>query len=126
MLALLAGAEQPHEETATCDEVLAAYLVTMGRRLAERGLTMVAEFVDHFRLCLNARGNEACGGNAQGVFCETNTPQQVPEVANIFISEYLDTAQTSFDRETGISLMMHLCRWLFVKHYSNLKLSLCD
>lgn len=108
------------------DEVLAAYLVAMSRRLADRGITLVTDFIDHFRQCLNSRGYEACGGVDGGDFCGNNSAQQVPEVANIFISEYLETAGASFDRETAISLMMHLCRWLFIKHYSNLKLSLCD
>jgi len=125
VVALLVGARPASEETATCDEVLAAYIVAMSKRLSEEGLTLVVQFLEQLRICLNFQGAAICGG-LPGVFCEKNTAQKVPEIANFFVSEYLDTAQVAFSRDTAIGLTMHLCRWLFVKCYSNLKLSLND
>lgn len=125
VLGVLAGSQPASEDTAACDEALAVYVVAMSQRLTDEGLTLVLQFLSQLRLCLNSQGPTICGG-LPGVFCESNTAQKVPDIANFFISEYLDTVQMPFSRETAISLTMHLCRWLFVKRYSNLKLSLSD
>lgn len=123
---LLSEQEPASEETATCDEVIAAYLLTMSRRLSESGFNLVTEFIEKFRQCLNEKAEEICEGAAEGLYCASNTAQQIPETANYFISEYLENTHTSFDRDTAISLTMHFCRWLYIKRYSNLKLSIND
>ena len=124
---LIMSSEGHNEETASCDEAFAAYLIAMGKRLSDAGMAMVTEFVEKLRDCVNEKGNELCGQSGAAVYCEGNTPVNLPEAANYFITEFLETSPaSSFDRDASIDLMIHFSRWLFVKRYSNLKLSLCD
>jgi len=107
------------EETATCAEAFAAYLVAMAGRLTAEGQAQVTEFIEKLMDCVNLKEGEE--------FCETHSPQTLPERANDFVTEYLErTSSATLDRNSAIDLMMHFCKWLFVHHYSNLKLSLCD
>jgi hypothetical protein len=107
------------EETATCSETFAVYLIAMGKRLTSDGHAQATEFIEKLMDCLNDKEGEE--------FCDTNTPQSLPERANTFVTEYLESCLSeTLDRATIIELMLHFCRWLFVQNYSNLKLSLCE
>lgn len=89
-------------------------------------MALVIEFVERLRECINEKGSELCGQSNAQVYCEANQPVNLPEAANYFITEFLESSPASFDRDTSITLMIHFCRWLFINRYSNLKLSLCD
>lgn len=115
---VLQHADSHSEETATCTEAFAAYMVAMAQRLSPEGLKQVTEFVEQLRTCVNQKEGED--------YCDVNNPQSLPEQANYFITEYLENNPTLLDRDSAISLMLHFCKWLFIRRYSNLKLSLCD
>lgn len=107
------------EETATCADAFAAYLIAMAGRLTADGQAQVTEFVEKLMDCADQKEGEG--------FCETNSPQTLPERANDFVTEYLESANLeTLNRSSAIDLMMHFCKWLFEHRFSNLKLSLCD
>lgn len=115
--------EGRNEETATCCDAFAAYLIAMAGRLSKEGQAHVTEFIEKLRDCMDQRGlDQGEGANSS----ETNSSQSLPELANYFVTEYLETAPGTLDRSSAIDLLLHFCKWLFIHHYSNLKLSLCD
>lgn len=120
---LMQNNEGRSEDTATCNEAFAAYLIAMARRLSIEGQAQVTEFIETLRDCLNRKGVE----QGEGEDCsEMSSPQSLPELSNYFVTDYFEAYPSNLERSTAIDLMLHFCRWLFVHRYSNLKLSLCD
>lgn len=115
---LMQNTENHYEETATCSDAFAGYLIAMSQRLSNSGMEQVIEFIEKLRDCVNQKEGDD--------YSDVNSPQSLPEQANYFISEYLDSHSGCLERSAAIELMLHFCRWLFIRHYSNLKLSLND
>lgn len=118
-----------HSETLTCDQVFAFYLVEVAGKTREEGYAVVVRFVRHLRMCLNQKGWTLQGESKQapeGVFCEVRPATNLPEISNIFITDYLEDLEdptTAPNRDQAIHLMMHFNAFLFTRRLSNLKLS---
>jgi hypothetical protein len=115
-------------ECPVCDEAFGLYLITMAEKVTEEGYKLVVGFIECLRTCLNEKGWSLPGeaDNMPGVYCEVRNPQNIPEASNHFITEFLEANASGLDRDTAIELTMHFNRWLFIKRFSNLKLSLCN
>lgn len=111
-----------------CDEVFALYLLDLASKVNREGYLLFVSFLKALRQCLNLKGWSIEGeGDSQGVledFCEVRNAQNLPEVSNFFITEFIDGPENHYDRRKFIGMMLHFNAWLFAHRYSNLKLSL--
>lgn len=117
-------------EVPTCDQVFALYLLDLAQKVTEDGYEQIVRFLRHLRLCLNQKGWTLPGETQtvpEGVYCELRPAAFLPEVSNLFITDYLEELEdptSAPDRDTAIHLMMHFNGFLFGRRLSNLKLSL--
>ena len=111
-----------------CDEAFGMYLREMSLRLTLQGYTQVTYFISTLRQCLNLRCDSIPGDKLTSTdpYSQVNTPQYLPEAANLFICEFLESEDADLTREDAIAMMLHFTRWLFVKKFTTLQLSLCD
>lgn len=111
-----------------CDDVFALYLLDLASKVTPAGYQLFVKFLQTLRECLNLKGWSLDGESEQqstdDVFCEIRTAQNLPEVSNYFITEYIEDQDSPHDRQKFIGLMLHFNAWLFSHRYSNLKLSL--
>ena len=114
---LVSNPEKQSVESPVCDEAFGLYLLDVAGKVSQTGYSLVGLFVEKLRACLNDQ-------NSNPLYTHSTTSTHLPDCANHFITEYLTGEDLS--REDAIELMMHFCRWLFVKQYSHLKLSLCE
>lgn len=100
----------------------------MAGKLSREGFALFVSFVQALRECLNSRGwlieGEVENQGHGEVFCEVRNAQNLPEVSNFFITEFIEEHENHYDRRKFIGLMLHFNAWLFAHRYSNLKLSL--
>lgn len=117
-------------EVPTCDQVFALYLLDLAPKVTAAGYEQVVRFLRHLRMCLNQKGWTLPGEDEtvpEGVYCELRPAAFLPEVSNVFITDYLEDLEDATDapdRDIAIRLMMHFNGFLFAKRLSNLKLSL--
>lgn len=110
-----------------CDEVFALYLIDLASKVSIEGYRLFVSFLRALRECLNLKGWSLEGeSNPVGSeeFCQVRNAQNLPEVSNFFITEFVEDRETQYDREKFIGMMLHFNAWLFSHHYSTLKLSL--
>jgi len=110
-----------------CDQVFALYLMDLATKVSSEGYQLFIGFLQALRECLNEKGWNLDGeGSKLGdeVFCESRSAQNLPEVSNYFITEFVEDPSRQYDRDKYIGMMLHFNAWLFSHRYSNLKLSL--
>lgn len=115
------------DSNCSCDEVFALYLMDLATKVTIEGYQLFVSFLQALRECLNEKGWSLEGENnhTRGeVFCETRRAQNLPEVSNYFITEFVENRGDEYDRDKFIGMMLHFNAWLFTHRYSNLKLSL--
>ena len=114
------------EEQPTCDEVFGMYLVDLAGKVTKEGYHLFVTFVQALRNCLNLSGTKLCPdfNPEESDFCESQPAQNLPEVSNYFITEYIEEHEVGLDRGKAIGMMLHLNAFLFARKFSNLKLSL--
>ena len=111
-----------------CRDVIATYLTEVSQRVKQDSLKSIAEFLEALLSCLNVKGwtlpGESC--DSTEVYTAVRSARQIPDIANFFITDFLETRRVAFVREEAVDIMMHLCRWLYSQRFTNLKLSLID
>ena len=55
-----------------------------------------------------------------------NNPEDVPDLSNEFINDFLETEQNLFDfnKEDSIDLTQNFCHWMYENNFTSSKLSL--
>jgi hypothetical protein len=112
----------------SCKDVFAAYLTEVALRVKQDSLKQFAEFLDALITCLNLKGWSLPGEAKDSVeaFCSVRTARHVPDIANYFITDFLEEHRCGPSRDLAVEMMMHLCKWLYAQRFTNLKLSLID
>ncbi len=99
----------------------------LASKVTVEGYNLFVSFLQALRECLNQKGWSLEGeSNPVGSedFCQIRNAQNLPEVSNFFITEFVEDREAQYDRDKFIGMMLHFNAWLFSHHYSNLKLSL--
>jgi len=113
-----------------CKDVLAAYLLDVAAKVKQDSLKQFAEFLDALAACLNLKGYALPGENREREncesFCSVRPAKHIPDLANYFITDFLEGRRNAPDRPRAVDMMLHLCRWLNGQHFTNLRLSLID
>ena len=125
----------------TCDDIFAEYLNFVARKTRKEYYAKALSFAFLFRECVNEAGerlneekkllpqelfpiNGGVGKNED--YCLTNNAEQVPDVSNEFITNFLSEKKLDalFPSTEAIDLTQNLCHWLFINGYTCSKLSL--
>ena len=130
-----------------CDEIFAEYLNFVSRKVKKDYYSRVLAFIFLLRECVNEcaeRLNEDKKNLPSELFppmkqanklphddaglqeyCLTSNAEQVPDVSNDFIMNYLpDNGIEFFSTNEAIDLTQNICHWLFINGYTCSKLSL--
>ncbi len=119
-----ANMKQLDGENSKCDEVFSDYVVKMARYCNEEYFVKLLKFVTLFRECVNIINKEKAPEGKE--FSELSNAEDVPDISNEFITEFLDPEQNCFDisKEEAIDLTQNFCHWLYENNYTCSKLSL--
>ena len=111
-----------------CKDVLAAYLLDVASRVKQDSLKLFADFLEALIACLNLKGHLLPGETRDNSdsFCTVRPAKHIPDIANYFITDFLEGRRGAPDRPVAVALMLHLCRWLSIQRFTNLNLSLID
>ena len=125
----------------TCDEIFAEYLDFVSRKVKKEYYMRVMKFVFLLRECVNTYSDKLKEARKslpadlfpeikvpQGTadeYCLTNNAEQVPDLSNDFIMNYLTEKEiTDISTPNAIDLTQNVCHWLFINSYTCSKLSL--
>ena len=116
------------EPDSPCKDVLAAYLLDVATKVKADSLKLFSEFLEALIACLNLKGYALPGENRESCepFCSVRPAKHIPDIANYFITDFLEGRRGAPDRPVAVDIMLHLCRWLNTQHFTNLRLSLID
>lgn len=115
---------QSVDENAPCDDVFFSYLFKVSKLVRGQYFIIVLKFITLFREFVNLTYKKK---SINGVpFTETTNPEDVPDISNEFIIDFLGTEDLLFgySREEGIELTQNLCMWLYDNNYTCSKISL--
>jgi len=125
-----------------CDEVFAEYLSHAARKVKKSYYAELIKFVFLLRECVNASSEKLLEerkllppnlfppnnekDNADKDFCCTNNAEQVPDVCNDFILNFLEARKEKINLELDeiIKLMQNISQWMFVNGYTCSKIAL--
>jgi hypothetical protein len=112
-------------ESAKCDEVFADYIIKMARYCNPTFFIRLLKFVTLFRECVNIINREKCKPEVKE-FAEVSNAEDVPDISNEFITEFLDPDQNCFEfsKDEAIDITQNLCHWLYENNFTCSKLSL--
>jgi hypothetical protein len=114
------------DDSAPCDEVFYFYLYKVSKLVNEHYFIVVLKFITLFREFVNITYKNK--GSANIEFTEEHNPEDVPDISNEFIIDFLGTEELLFgySREEGIELTQNLCMWLYDNNYTSSKVSLIN
>ena len=125
------------DEKEICDNVFMDYLNKMSLHVNPNYFTKLIIFVTLFREFVNItefkKKNEDFlmenidlykNGNFEYTF--NNCAEDVPDLSNKFISEFLDVDKNlfGFNKEDSIDLTQNLCHWMYENNFTSSKLTL--
>jgi hypothetical protein len=119
------GARSLDAENSKCDEVFADYVLKMSQFCNLHYFIKLLKFITLFRECVNIINREKLRTESRE-FCEVTNAEDVPDVSNEFITEFLDPDTNIFDicKEEAIDLTQNFCHWLYENNFTCSKLSL--
>jgi hypothetical protein len=112
-------------ENSKCDEVFADYIIKMANYINPTYMIRLLTFITLFRECVNIVNKEKVRSEGKD-YTEITNSEDVPEVSNDFITEFLDADTNTFDisKEEAIDLTQNFCHWLYENNFTCSKLSL--
>ena len=109
----------------TCLDIFTEYINEMRRKVVEGFFYILIVFVNAYREAADAycwnkveKSKQLTLEDKKRSFCECNSGETLPEIANDFIVYFLPIEYRNFDRELAIDLTKHLCSWLKRKKYT--------
>jgi hypothetical protein len=112
-------------ENAKCDEVFADYVLKMANYCNPTYFAQLLKFVTLFRECVNITNKEKTKNEVKE-FTEIYNSEDVPDISNEFITEFIDPDQKIFNigKDEAIDLTQNFCHWLYENNFTCSKLSL--
>lgn len=115
----------------TCDQAIAAFIVEMSKTVIVDFLKVIIILLKHYRDCVNKLGwiilsqyktltNEHC----ECEFCAIKDPSRLPEIADVFLSEYLPQVAGNFDKYFAVVIISHFNFWLYGNDYTSIYLNI--
>jgi len=104
------------------DTVMCKYLIKIADITNKETFFQVFKFITLYRECLNSYYKKP----DQLPYTQTNNCEDAPEIANEFISEFLESEENYFGYKTeqSIELTQNFCQWLYDNNCSTSKLTL--
>ena len=85
-------------------------------------------FVTLFREYVNQAKRESTNANGAQDYTEITCAEDVPDLSNEFINEFLDPDKNAFNfnKEESIDLTQNICHWMYENNFTCSKLSLLN
>ncbi len=131
----LAHIADEERENLRIDQILPIYLIDVAEQVIVNSYKTFAVFIELYRNCLNHLGWDKLANykrldpslepnnGALPLFSMAKDAELIPELANDFVLSYLPMKCNVFDRKLAISMVDHLCLWLFNRKLTTLKLT---
>lgn len=109
-----------------CDVVFMEYLNKMSVHVNPTYFSKLVMFVTLFREYVNHINRDKATDNKE--FTEVTCVEDVPELSNDFINDFLDPESNdfSFSKEEAIDLTQNFCQWMYENNFTCSKLSLIN
>jgi hypothetical protein len=109
-----------------CREVFAEYFKDVALKVKQDSLQVFSDFLEALLVCLDAKGWTLPGEPpaAEESFTSVRSAQRVPDIANFFVTDFLEGRKGDLTRPMAVELMLHLCRWLYAQRFTAFKLAL--
>ena len=120
-------------EKEICDKVFMDYLNKMSMHVNPNYFTKLIIFVTLFREFVNICDRKKKKDLQPSIniyeipdYTMENNPEDVPDLSNEFINDFLETEQNLFDfnKEDSIDLTQNFCHWMYENNFTSSKLSL--
>ena len=127
----------------SCDTVMALFLFSASKIASEKFYLILGIFFRNLRECLNEQGYDIIEDffiknyseearslipkkKGEKTFCEIESPEFLPLVADKFILEYLPKYCPEFDQQLAVDIMFDFSKWLIKKKFTRIKISFND
>jgi hypothetical protein len=112
-------------ENSKCEEIFAEYCCKMANYCNPNYFVKLLKFITLFRECVNIQYREKIRQEGRD-YSEATNAEDVPDVSNEFITEFLDPDSNTFGftKEEAIDLTQNFCHWLYENNFTCSKLSL--
>lgn len=113
-------------ENECCDQVFMEYLNKMSVHINPKYFTHLIVFVTLFREYVNQNNKDQAYPDME--FTMSNTAEDVPELSNDFINNFLEPEVNDFgfSKEEAIDLTQNFCHWMYENNFTCSKLSLIN
>jgi hypothetical protein len=122
----------------SCDIVFSKFLFSVSKLVNEKVYLVLGLFFRNLRECLNDHGYDKITEyferhytdeskslipkkKEDRVYCERETPEFLPFIADTFIMDYLPKYCPDFDQQLAVDLMYDFCNWLLKKKMTKIK-----
>ena len=119
------------DEKEICDNVFMDYLNKMSLHVNPNYFTTLIIFVTLFREFVNItelkkKNIKENNFNNDVEYTSVNSAEDVPDLSNEFINEFLETDKKLFDfnKEDSIDLTQNFCHWMYENNFTSSKLTL--
>ena len=121
------GSTNEDDENKVTDLVLIEYLNQNSNYCNPEYYLKLIKFVTLFREYVNIANKDKVK-ETDKKYTEINSAEDVPDISNEFITEFLDPDSNQedfgFSKDESINLTQNLCHWMYEKNYTCSKLSL--
>ena len=118
------------DENSNCDVIFYYYIFKVSRYARPEVFIRVLQFVILYREFVNYiyrdRVKTKLFETQQYEYTEVFNPEDIPDISNEFITEFLDVDNELFDyqRDEALDLTQNFCQWLYDNNYTCSKLTL--
>lgn len=115
-------------ENEPSDGVFIDYLNKMSLHVNPQYFSRLIVFVTLFREYVNQAKRESTNANGGQDYTEITCAEDVPDLSNEFINDFLDPDKGlfPFSKEESIDLTQNLCHWMYENNFTCSKLSLLN
>jgi hypothetical protein len=119
------------DENSSADDIFFYYIYKVSRYARPESFQRVLKYVILYREYVNYMYQDRVKKEYEGQivgYTEATNPEDIPDISNEFITEYLDVDMELFEynKEEAIDLTQNFCQWLYDNNFTCSKLTLLN
>lgn len=114
----------------TCDDLFGVYLNDISNYINSTFYKSVIILLRHYRDCMNILGweifeqyKDLLDEPTESEFCCVKNAENLPEICNDFLNNYLPNKLPSFDKHIASVIICEFCDWLYRKKFTHIRLN---
>ena len=113
------------DQNSTCDEIFSDYVIKMANYCNPQYFIQLLKFITLFREFANISKKDLISNETQE-FTELINAEDLPDLSNDFITEFLEQNQFNIGKSDSIDLTQNFCNWLYDNNFSSSRLTLIN